>query len=647
MRFRQDINGLRAVAIIGVILFHFNHEWLPGGFSGVDVFFVISGFLMTSIVVRGLDNDSFSLFKFYVSRANRIIPALAFLCLVLMIFGWFYLAPGDYKTLGKHALSSMEFSSNFTYLNESGYFDKSVYTKWLLHTWSLSVEWQFYILFPIILMILKKYLNIQNLKKVFLISTIFAFFIALFLSYINPLSAFYLLPARAWELLLGGVAFLYPLVMQNKNKKRIELLGVSLIILGYFLITNETIWPGYMALIPVIGTYLIIVSNRQNSLLTNNFVLQYIGKWSYSIYLWHWPLVVLGVYFSIANWWLIGIPLSIFLGYLSYRYIESIKFSSYDSWSSILKVKPVWMFLFTGVIAAGAYNSNGYEFHYSQELQVIGKESFNGPSRALHCQNFDNQKECQFGKGKVAAIVMGDSHSGAMIRAIDVLYHDKGAVVDWTLGACPTLSGVSRYRQKKWTSVCGDHVDSAIKRAGSKYQGVPIFIINRTAYYIDGGTETDRLNDQTILVKWKNEIFRPSSTLEMKSKLAKGFIETACKFAKTNPIIMVRDTPEYPVDVPTEMQKSLILNGVLSRVKISRELFSERNKWSDYIRTQAQKECGVKVLDLTDVFCDQDYCYGDKNGHSLYIDGDHLSPYGSSLTIPLMNEKLKSMNINF
>ena len=648
MKFRQDINGLRAVAIIGVILFHFNNEWLPGGFAGVDVFFVISGFLMTSIVFKGLENNSFTLFEFYVRRANRIIPALAFLCFILMVFGWFYLAPVDYKILGKHALSSLQFSSNVTYLNESGYFDKSVYTKWLLHTWSLSVEWQFYLLFPLVLVMLKKYLELKTIKKVFLITTIVAFFMSLFLSFNNPVSAFYLLPARVWELLLGGIAFLYPMVMPYKNKKRIEIIGFGLIIFGYILITNESVWPGYMALIPVFGTYLIILSNRQNSLLTNNIAFQYLGKWSYSIYLWHWPIVVFGVYFSINNWWLLGIPISILFGYLSYSFVENIKFASYEHWRSILKVKPLWMFLFTGVLAAGAYNTNGYDFHYSTEVKNIANGPFNLDVRALNCRTTDDhKKECQYGKGDVGAIVLGDSHSGSMIRSIETLYHDKGAVLDWTLGACPTLEGVSRFRQKQWSDVCGRHVDYAIKKVKTKYRGIPIFIINRTGYYLEGGVEIDKSNDHTILVKWKNEIFRPSSDLEMKMKLANGFIGTVCKLSKTNPIIMVRDTPEFPFDVPTKLQKSLIIDGEITRVKIPKESFTERNKWGDFIRSQAQKECGIKVMDLTEVFCDKHYCYGDKNGHSLYIDGDHLSPYGSSLTIPVMSKKLKSMGVDF
>ena len=134
MNFRADINGLRAIAVIVVVIFHFNSDWLSGGFAGVDVFFVISGFLMTGIIFRGLDTQSFSVIRFYMARANRIIPALAILCLVLIIFGWFFLFNSEYQVLGKHVRDSLYFFSNHTYWLESGYFDAGSHEKWLLHT---------------------------------------------------------------------------------------------------------------------------------------------------------------------------------------------------------------------------------------------------------------------------------------------------------------------------------------------------------------------------------------------------------------------------------------------------------------------------------------------------------------------------------
>ncbi|MFT7682398.1 MAG: peptidoglycan/LPS O-acetylase OafA/YrhL, partial [Moritella dasanensis] len=150
MKFRTDLNGLRAIALIAVVLFHFNPSIAPGGFAGVDIFFVISGFLMTGIIFKGLNTNSLNLAEFYLCRANRIIPPLALLCFTLLLFGWFLLPPMDYINLGMHAASSVSFLSNITYFYEADYFDAGAYEKWLLHTWSLSVEWQFYIIYPII-----------------------------------------------------------------------------------------------------------------------------------------------------------------------------------------------------------------------------------------------------------------------------------------------------------------------------------------------------------------------------------------------------------------------------------------------------------------------------------------------------------------
>ncbi|HUD33330.1 MAG TPA: acyltransferase, partial [Variovorax sp.] len=150
--FRGDINGLRAWAVVAVVLYHFGIPGLHGGFVGVDVFFAISGFLMTGIVVQALERDRFSVWQFYLARARRIVPALVVLCATLMALGWRLLLPSDYKALGTHAWSSVAFMSNFKYWREAGYFDAGSHDKWLLHTWSLAVEWQFYLVLPLVLL---------------------------------------------------------------------------------------------------------------------------------------------------------------------------------------------------------------------------------------------------------------------------------------------------------------------------------------------------------------------------------------------------------------------------------------------------------------------------------------------------------------
>ena len=167
MKFREDINALRAIAVVAVVIFHFNHAWLPGGFAGVDVFFVISGFLMTMIIFKGLEKDTFSILKFYGARVRRIVPALVALCFALLVFGYLLLSPLDYLILGKHAAASLTFTSNILYWTEAGYFNDDSIEKWLLHTWSLSVEWQFYLVYPLLLVGLKKLLTLKQIKSYF------------------------------------------------------------------------------------------------------------------------------------------------------------------------------------------------------------------------------------------------------------------------------------------------------------------------------------------------------------------------------------------------------------------------------------------------------------------------------------------------
>ncbi|WP_331459163.1 acyltransferase family protein [Pseudoalteromonas sp. NZS11] len=236
MQFRKDINGLRALALIGVVLFHFNAAWLPGG---VDVFFVISGFLMTGIIFKGIEQKNFSIARFYVARANRIIPALAALCFALLLFGWLYLPPLDYQLLGEHALSSISFLSNITYWTEAGYFDAASHEKWLLHTWSLSVEWQFYIIYPLVLVFIYKFITIKLMNYLIVAATFLGFVLCVFASLNWPNAAYYLLPTRAWEMMIGGVAYLFPIVINNKKKMLLERLGLALIVGSYFIVTKE------------------------------------------------------------------------------------------------------------------------------------------------------------------------------------------------------------------------------------------------------------------------------------------------------------------------------------------------------------------------------------------------------------------------
>src|SRR5450631_2148931 len=216
MKFRSDINALRALAVTAVVLFHFKVGFVPGGFVGVDVFFVISGYLMTSIITGRLAKDKFNIWDFYDDRAKRIVPGLLGVCFVLLTIGYFLIEPATYHYLGSTSISALLFFSNFRFWKATGYFDPQSDAKWLLHTWSLSVEFQFYLIYPIIIMALHKYDKMRRHIVPILWSLAFlSLLLCIWSSKADPASAFYLLPQRAWELLAGGIV-----ALQFKNSEQ-------------------------------------------------------------------------------------------------------------------------------------------------------------------------------------------------------------------------------------------------------------------------------------------------------------------------------------------------------------------------------------------------------------------------------------------
>ena len=244
--FRADINGLRAIAVLAVVLFHFGVAGFSGGFVGVDVFFVISGYLMTRIILAPLAEQRFSVLRFYLARARRIFPALAVLGALMLAYGWFQLSPVDYKTLTKHAGASLLFISNHTYWKESGYFDVDAHEKWLLHTWSLSVEWQFYLLYPLLIVAVHRLIRRPGgvagaLWAVFLASLAWSAWLA----FANPSKAFFLLPTRAWEMLAGGLIFLHQNACNRLTQGRrwIELAGLAAILAASMGFSRDSTWP--------------------------------------------------------------------------------------------------------------------------------------------------------------------------------------------------------------------------------------------------------------------------------------------------------------------------------------------------------------------------------------------------------------------
>ncbi|WP_109441523.1 acyltransferase family protein [Acinetobacter haemolyticus] len=636
MIFRKDINGLRAVAVLAVVLFHFNPQWLSGGFAGVDVFFVISGFLMTSIIFNEIEKNTFNLFKFYTARANRIIPVLAVMGAVLLVFGWFYLLPTDYKDLGRQVEKSLLFTSNILFTQGDGYFDTNEKSKWLLHTWSLSVEWQFYIFFPIILLMLRKTFSHQKTKFIILILCLISFFYAVHLTEKNSQDSYFLLTTRAWEMLLGGLAFLYPMSIKNmKYRFFIQSVGVISVIASYFIFSEQTPWPSQWTLLPVVGTYLIILSGYQNNILLNNFISNAIGKWSYSIYVWHWPLVVASLYFSWTQWAIYGVLFSIILGFLSYTFVEQIKFKKYTAWKEIYKVKPLYMVLVLFFCSYGIKKTEGVELHYSAHiLKILDEVNNTNPYKCDPGFHDPRIIPCHIGQANpIQAIVLGDSHANAVATSVAAVFDlKKEGVLTMTKSGCPYILGA------KFSNKNCEAINLERSTMLEKQKGVPIFLVNRYVLQLEGENDPQKIdtkNPPKIYFNQKNE---PRE--ETYQGFEQNLHSSICTLTKTNPVYMVLQIPEMGFDVPKTIAKQALFSSKLQDPSITFKAYQARTEKVNAILDRVAAKCGAHILNPAAILCETGKCIAEYQGQPIYRDGDHLSEYGNKLLTPMFKAAL-------
>ncbi|MGD8111350.1 acyltransferase family protein [Vibrio sp. TRT 17S01] len=648
MTFRYDINALRAIAVVSVVIFHFFSAYLPGGYVGVDIFFVISGYLMTRIITSKLDEGNFSFASFYAARAKRIIPALAVMCLTVLIVCLFYLTPWDLRKLGKHILVSIGFVSNFTYLKESGYFDVAAQSKWLLHTWSLSVEWQFYLVYPVLLVSIKKALPKVSLNLALWCLTITSFLLCLYYVHTNPDQAYYLFHTRAWELLIGGVIATQkvPQAFSRNVQLSLSIVGLIAIVSALFLFDHTTPWPGFGALLPVLGTALVLYGNTNNPNLQSMFdnkVIASLGLWSYSIYLWHWPINVFVKSFTSSTLLLntLGVLLSVALGWLSYSTIEQYKpIVKHSRVKGFFTFPPVVIVLITTIIGQLIYDSDGLLWRLSKNELIIAEAIQDRNPRSKQCHvEFGEVPGCKYGDGEVGAIVLGDSHAQSVVRSVEKSTPENESTLDWTMSSCPTISGVKRVLSDGTISEdCGNFVRSSIEKISEQYQDVPVFIVNRTPLYLWGANDAD----------WKGEREKANLIIDEKrssvvddnyrTNFLAQFGSTICQISQYAPVVILKTTPELINDVPKTMFKRAIQGKDDLRVKIPVSDYLSRSEQVDAFYADIESRCDVTIIDPTDTFCDQEYCYGDDEGRPLYFDDDHLSEYGASKLIPLFKK---------
>jgi peptidoglycan/LPS O-acetylase OafA/YrhL len=452
--FRQDINALRAIAVASVMLFHFRVPGFAGGFAGVDIFFVISGYLMTSIIATARARNEFTVARFLRARAARILPALFVLVVAVVLVAALLLPPVDLRSIARHGTYALMFWSNQVLAGEAGYFAPGSDENPFLHTWSLSVEWQFYLLLPFALMGLGK-LGRQG-WSVLVIGLIGS---AAFASLEQDANVrFFGLSARAWELAVGGLTYLAtttPTFWSSLARWRriVALSGLALVALAVAFVDSNMKWPMPWAMLPVVGTALIIAARHEFRAYAWAPV-QALGRWSYSVYLWHWPIVValrLTHRQSEVNWMALGFVLSTLFGYLSYRWIEAparVAFRT-STWPVISWAASAWLLAVTGtvlLVKADGWPQRQPAMADSLQALRAAEADWTFPGGCVNWKSRAEPVLCSVHPEAVARkpwLVVGDSHAQHLWPYFDA--RAVGRRVDFmTAGGCPPLPGMNQ-----------------------------------------------------------------------------------------------------------------------------------------------------------------------------------------------------------
>lgn len=420
--FRYDINALRAIAVLAVLLFHFKVPYFGGGFVGVDVFFVISGYLMTGIIIKGMERGTFTLKEFYSRRVNRIVPELLLMISFVAFVTFYFYLPVDYHEIVKNAIASLLFISNILYA-QSSYFDASSDNNIFLHTWSLSVEWQFYLVLPLLLIFFNRFFKSDRNRFLilFVCGILGIFLLAVGLTIKFPTYSFYLLPSRTWEMLAGGAVFLVEGRMKVFRRQAVAIAGYFMIVVCIVFLNDRLPWPGLFTLAPVFATSMVILANSSQFSLFHNGIVQYLGKLSYSLYLWHWPVIVVSSYLGIKFGFLstaLLLAFSTVLATLSYKLVAII---------NIKRSAPVYCSAAVIVLIASSFmvtNVNEWRFkeealkvsNYKRDHEEEAVKQFNKlgcfiSSESAGKVEYDKVNCLSIDETKKNILLLGDSHA--------------------------------------------------------------------------------------------------------------------------------------------------------------------------------------------------------------------------------------------
>ena len=651
LNYRPDIDGLRAVAVIPIVLFHAGYEWISGGFVGVDIFFVISGFLISSIIQNEISQGKFSFIGFYERRLRRIIPALLTVLLATMLVGYFLLLPEEYAELAKSSMAAGAFFPNiYFWATSSTYFGLDIVSTPLLHTWSLGVEEQFYIIFPVLIYLLLTRFSIKYVARIIIALLVLSLCANLFLVEIaaNSKFAFYMLPTRAWELLAGVVLSLgiLPKIHRPVIANSISLLGFVLIVLTMLRLNENSLFPGINAIWPVFGTALIIYSGTHQptviSRILTNQLLVGIGVISYSLYLWHWPVTVYtNMYWESDYNKLFIISASLILAFMSYRLIETRFRKCSKTELRIGKLKEIGVLsVLVSIVCVAILNNDGIPDRVPKDaLKHIATDTLRAGNQ--QCEQFTGNTKldaniCAIGtKNTLPSFVLwGDSHAQAIADALHLAALEmeiSGVLV--TSHGCRPLVGVYRKSKRRCETFNNRVVEYINNQPSLKH----VFL---AGYWRIPFTSQGYDNSNFLIVDDQTRFRSPE---ENRKVFKRGMQRTLDTLESSNPVI-IQDIPE----IGSQFGKS-VANHFARRIWKGNTAFKElvyTTEHDSFDREFKQLlnsySSHPNFIDVNTVLCVQSKCPLRKKGQLIYADGDHLSKYGASLLAPTFLDYFKN-----
>lgn len=650
MIYRREIDGLRALAVLPVILFHAGFETFSGGFVGVDVFFVISGYLITTIILIELEQGKFSIVNFYERRARRILPALFLVMLVCLPFAWLFLLPSYMKDFTASLIAVSVYASNFLFWQESGYFDAAAELKPLLHTWSLAVEEQFYLLFPLFLMLFwrigKRWLLI--IMTTLLVASLV---LAQWGSHSMPAATFFLLPTRGWELLMGSITALY-MVKADRiefSRKISELcgwLGVALIFYAIFSFSQATPFPSIYALVPTTGTVLIIIFSNQKTTIgrfIGNKVFVGIGLISYSAYLWHQPLFAFAKHISISEpshsiFAILSIA-SLVLAYLSWRFVE-VPFRSRTK----VGQKSVFTFALLGTVFFMAVGLLGQTTDGFSDRYSFSKEFSSQFERVtLRSECLSNKGEstgdipfCVLGNqaSHPTVALFGDSHADMINPILDKLANDIDIAYTYNgLGGCLPLLNVDVLKGNWNRGVCQKIAQRQFEYVRDHHIKT-VILVARWSLYTQG--EYDKETTGYYLSSADSITMSRAASRDV-FKIA--FIETVNTYKSLGAqVFVLYQVPQQKVDAKRAYAKLMTMKDqdndhartFIDKLSVSHADHIALQSFNRSFFSSLDEMNNVIFINPDDYFCQTDRCALGTTELSFYRDDDHLNISGLS-----------------